>query len=118
MAKTTTVTLGDTDFQISMLTIGQLRAISAEVAEEVPTKGRAEEVPTKGRAKEEFYFDQAVKVIAWGLSSPQKQYTPEEISALPANSVSEIFEARSVILRHAGLIKEDKKPGEGRAEAS
>lgn len=112
MKKTTTITLGEHTIAIGMLPIGILRDLDVELA------GKAEEGATD-KEKEEFSFDQTIRIISYGLSTADSKWTVEAVRALPVNSSDEIFEARTKILLHSGLVKlRTTESGEEKAGAS
>jgi len=117
MAKSTTVKLGEKSFTIGLLPVGVIRELdlaNAKFADESEGKTRLE--------KETHFFDQCVEIVSIAIRSVDEKMTVEEVLKIPVESIGEIWDARSKILEHSGLIivkrGEEAPSGEESAGAS
>ncbi len=111
MSKTAIITLGGVDYEIDRLPIGVLRELDA-----VHTDSPLDTLSKK--EKEIFFFDQCITIIHKALETKDPTISVEKIKKIQSD-MSEIFDARLIVLKHAGLVVETKaKVGEESPVAS
>lgn len=111
MSKTAIVVLGGVDYEIDPLPIGILRQLDEEFADSPTDQMNPKE-------KEQFFFKQTCTIIVLGLQTKNPALDLKKLETIPS-TMQELFEARAIILRHAGLlVKAETKVGEERAAAS